>query len=117
MKHRRLYVIGISVVLAITFFAGAIRAEDVPELVVEKVEAAAYEKLIIDKDNTQLDIIETLAIEDKIAKLYMKYRDKNDSAEFLNVKEDCFWTDTRIYNPHAKKLQEAVTKWICKVQS
>jgi exosortase A-associated hydrolase 2 len=60
---------------------------------------------------------ENQPIEDEIAKLYMKYRDQYDSAKLLNVKEDLFWTDTKIYNPQAKNVQESVVNWLSEVYS
>ena len=60
---------------------------------------------------------ENQPIEDKIVKLHMKYKGQNNKAKLLNVQEDHFWTDTKMYNPHVRNVQEAVMKWLRRVYS
>lgn len=60
---------------------------------------------------------ENRQIEDKIKKLYIKYRNQNNCAKLLNVNEDRFWSDTKMYNPHVINVQEAVVKWLHRVYS
>jgi len=67
MKPKQLWIVIAFMLLSVTFSAsGILAAEDVPELKVEKVKVTAYDKVIVDKDDTEFDIIETLEIEDKI---------------------------------------------------
>lgn len=91
MKHKQLWSVVVFMLLSVIFSASSILAEEeVPELTVEKVEVAAYDKVLIDKDDTEFDIIETLAIEDKIflrVDIYISAK-WTETAKKANIKSD-----------------------------
>lgn len=53
--------------------------------------------------------------DEKYEQLYRKYKGESEATELLNVKEDFFWTDTKMYNPKAKNIQEALLGWLLRV--
>ncbi len=67
MKSKQLWFVTACMLLVLTLTArGVLAAAGAPELQVEKVEVTAYDTIIIDKDDTEFDILETLEIEGKI---------------------------------------------------
>jgi len=54
-------------------------------------------------------------IEGDMMKLYQTYKILNGRTELLNLKEDHFWKDTKIYIPRVRNIEEALVKWIHKV--
>lgn len=60
---------------------------------------------------------ENQPIGEEIKELFMKYKASTNEAEFMNVTEHHFWTDTRIYIPQVRNIQEAVTRWLLKEYS
>lgn len=89
MKRKHLYVVVLGILLSIMFSANAVpAAEDVPEITVEKVEVVAYDQVILDKHDTEYDIIETLQIEDTIflrVDMYMSPK-WTETAKKANIK-------------------------------
>lgn len=55
--------------------------------------------------------------EKNLEKLYLQYKSQNDKAVLLNVKEDYFWKDAKIYTPQKRNLQEAVLNWLYRAYS
>lgn len=60
---------------------------------------------------------ENQPIEEKINNLYQKYKTKIKEADLINVKEDYFWKDNKIYNPESENIQEEILNWIRKIYS
>jgi len=67
MRSKHVWIVTVGMLLLVTCSAShLLAADDVPELSVEKVEVTAYDRLIVDKDDTAFDVLETLALENKI---------------------------------------------------
>jgi len=55
--------------------------------------------------------------DEKMKMLYTKCKSINSNSELLNVKEDYFWTDTKMYNPRTENIQETVVSWLSKIHA
>lgn len=53
--------------------------------------------------------------EAKLLNLYQKYEAEGSVTELLNIKDDFFWMDTKIYNPERKGVQDAVVSFLRKI--
>ena len=65
----------------------------------------------------QVSMKEKQPFAEGIKNLFIKYKTESDGIELLNVQEDYFWTDTKMYNPHIRNIEEAVVKWLRRVYS
>lgn len=58
---------------------------------------------------------ENQPIGEEISALHMKYEAKSRRADLLSVKEEFFWTDTKMYSPQSRNIQEVVMNFLRRI--